>query len=56
METMRLNKVIVEKVTALMGLCDRIEKQVQQSQEQIAQLVQSCLRAVFEGEGKTVEV
>jgi type I restriction enzyme S subunit len=43
-------KVIVQKVNALMGLCDSLEQEVQQSQEQIAQLMQSCLREVFEGE------
>jgi type I restriction enzyme S subunit len=43
-------KVIVQKVNALMGLCDSLEQEVQESQEQIAQLMQSCLREVFEGE------
>jgi type I restriction enzyme S subunit len=41
-------KAIVQKVNALMGLCDRLEQEVQQSQEQISQLMQSCLREVFE--------
>jgi type I restriction enzyme S subunit len=49
METMRLNKVILEKVTALMGLCDSLEQEVKQSQEHSAQLMQRCLREVFEG-------
>jgi type I restriction enzyme S subunit len=49
-------KVIVQKVNALMGLCDSLEQEVQQSQEQIAQLMQSCLREVFEGESKTEEL
>jgi type I restriction enzyme S subunit len=43
-------KAIVQKVNALMSLCDTLEQEVQQSQEQIAQLMQSCLREVFEGE------
>ncbi|WP_417873936.1 restriction endonuclease subunit S, partial [Xanthomarina gelatinilytica] len=42
-------KAIVQKVNALMGLCDALEQQVQQSQEQSEQLMQSCLREVFEG-------
>ena len=49
-------KAIVEKVNALMGLCDTLEQEVQQSQEHSAQLMQSCLREVFEGESKTVEI
>lgn len=49
-------KAIVEKVNALMGLCDALEQEVQQSQEHSVQLMQSCLREVFEGESKTVEV
>jgi type I restriction enzyme S subunit len=43
-------KAIVQKVNALMGLCDELEQEVQHSQEQIAQLMQSCLSEVFEGE------
>lgn len=43
-------KAIVEKVNALMGLCDSLEQEVQQSQEHSEQLMQSCLREVFEGE------
>ncbi len=42
-------KAIVQKVNALMVLCDALEQQVQQSQEQSEQLMQSCLREVFEG-------
>jgi type I restriction enzyme S subunit len=42
-------KAIVEKVNALMDLCDALEQQVQQSREQSEQLMQSCLREVFEG-------
>lgn len=41
-------KVIVHKVNALMGLCDRLEQEVQQSQKHSEQLMQSCLREVFE--------
>jgi len=41
-------KAIVEKVNSLMSLCDSLEREVQQSQEQVAQLMQSCLREVFE--------
>ena len=49
-------KVIVQKVNALMGLCDRLEQEVKQSQEHSEHLMQSVLREVFEGERKTVEV
>tara|TARA_A100000171_G_C2140531_1_gene155406 strand:- start:5507 stop:7213 length:1707 start_codon:yes stop_codon:yes gene_type:complete len=49
-------KAIVQKVNALMGLCDALEQEVLQSQEHSEQLMQSCLREVFEGEHKTVEV
>ena len=45
-------KAIVQKVNALMGLCDRLEQEVQQSQEHSVQLMQSCLREVFEGKSK----
>ena len=31
-----------------MGLCDALEQEVQQSQEHSEQLLQSCLREVFE--------
>lgn len=40
-------KAIVQKVNALMGLCDTLEGQVQQSQKHSEQLMQSCLREVF---------
>jgi type I restriction enzyme S subunit len=43
-------KAIVEKVTALMELCDGLEQEVQHSQEQSELLMKSCLREVFEGE------
>lgn len=41
-------KAIVQKVNALMALCDSLEKEVEQSQEQNELLMQSCLREVFE--------
>jgi len=41
-------KAIVEKVNALMGLCDALEQEVQQSQAHSEQLMQSVLREVFE--------
>tara|TARA_R110002051_G_scaffold13808_6_gene45652 strand:- start:15355 stop:17031 length:1677 start_codon:yes stop_codon:yes gene_type:complete len=43
-------KAIVEKVNALLGLCDALEQEVQQSQAHSEQLMQSVLREVFEGE------
>ncbi|NRR92392.1 hypothetical protein HSX10_12515 [Winogradskyella undariae] len=43
-------KVIVKKVNALMDLCDRLEQDVQQSQEYSAVLMRCCLWEVFEGE------
>ncbi|WP_170234457.1 restriction endonuclease subunit S [Bizionia saleffrena] len=48
-------KAIVEKVNALMGLCDGLEQEVQQSQEYSEMMMQSVLRAVFEGGIKTVK-
>ena len=47
-------KAIVQKVNALMGLCDRLEQEVQQSQEHSEMLMQSVLREVFMGETKTI--
>ncbi|EDP95165.1 restriction endonuclease subunit S [Kordia algicida OT-1] len=41
-------KAIVAKVNALMELCDKLEEEVQQSQAYSTQLMQSCLREVFE--------
>lgn len=41
-------KAIVTKVNALMGLCNALEKEVKQSQEQSEKLMQSVLREVFE--------
>ncbi|MCF8274941.1 MAG: restriction endonuclease subunit S [Flavobacteriaceae bacterium] len=40
-------KAIVQKVNALIGFCDELEQVVQQSQEQSEQLMQSCLKEVF---------
>lgn len=41
-------KAIVQKVNALMGLCDALEREVKQSQEWSEQLMHRCLREVFE--------
>lgn len=41
-------QAIVEKVNSLMALCDELEQQVDNSQSQIEQLMQSCLKEVFE--------
>ena len=41
-------KAIVEKVNSLMALCDELEQQIDNSQTQIEQLMQSCLKEVFE--------
>jgi type I restriction enzyme S subunit len=41
---------IVEKVNSLMALCDELEQQIETSQTQIEQLMQSCLKEVFEYE------
>ncbi|WOD43172.1 restriction endonuclease subunit S [Hwangdonia lutea] len=41
-------KAIVDKVNALMGLCDALEQEVQQSQKHSEMLMQSVLREVFE--------
>ncbi|WCO00570.1 restriction endonuclease subunit S [Psychroserpens ponticola] len=49
-------KAIVKKVNALMGLCDRLEQEVQQSQAHSEMMMQSVLREVFEKESKTVAV
>jgi type I restriction enzyme, S subunit len=40
-------KIIVEKVNSLMALCDELEQQIDNSQTQIEQLMQSCLKEVF---------
>ncbi|WP_299385994.1 hypothetical protein [uncultured Lacinutrix sp.] len=40
-------KAIVKKVNALMGLCDNLEQEVQQSQEHSEMLMKSCLLEVF---------
>lgn len=46
---------IVEKVNSLMGLCDALEQEVQQSQQHSEMMMQSVLKEVFEG-GKEVVV
>ena len=43
-------QIIVKKVNALMALCDELEQQIDNSQIQIEQLMQSCLKEVFEQE------
>lgn len=43
-------QAIVEKVNSLMSLCDELEQQIDNSQTQIEQLMQSCLKEVFEYE------
>ena len=43
-------KEIVEKVNSLMTLCDELEQQIETNQTQIEQLMQSCLKEVFEYE------
>jgi type I restriction enzyme S subunit len=40
-------KAIVDKVNSLMNLCDALEKEIKQSQEQSEKLMQSVLREVF---------
>ncbi|SOU86444.1 restriction endonuclease subunit S [Tenacibaculum dicentrarchi] len=42
-------KAIVEKVNALMSLCDKLEQEVQQSEAHSTQLMKSCLKEVFVG-------
>ncbi len=41
-------QAIVEKVNALMALCDALEQQIETSDTQVKQLMQSCLKEVFE--------
>ena len=41
-------QAIVEKVNSFMALCDELEQQIDDSQTQIEQLMQSCLKEVFE--------
>ncbi len=43
-------QAIVEKVNSLMALCDELDQQIDKSQSQIEQLMQSCLKEVFEQE------
>ena len=45
-------KAIVEKVNSLMALFEELEQQIEASQTQIEQLMQSCLNEVFEQELK----
>ena len=40
-------QAIVEKVNSLMALCDELEQHIDNSQTQIEQLMQSCLKEVF---------
>jgi type I restriction enzyme S subunit len=42
-------KVIVKEVNALMSLCNSLEQEIKQSQENSEQLMRSTLREVFEG-------
>ncbi|MEO9477261.1 MAG: restriction endonuclease subunit S [Cyclobacteriaceae bacterium] len=49
-------KAIVAKVNALMGLCDGLEKAIEDSTTQVEQLMQSCLKEVFEGDTKEYEL
>jgi type I restriction enzyme S subunit len=42
-------EAIVAKVNTLMGLCDSLEKEIEQNTKQLEGLMQSCLREVFEG-------
>jgi type I restriction enzyme S subunit len=48
-------KAIVEKVNALMALCDSLERGIEQSNTQIEQWMKSALREVFEGEKEEIE-
>lgn len=48
-------KAIVEKVNALMGLCDALEEEVATSERNAGMLMQSVLREVFEG-GEEYEI
>ena len=41
-------QAIVEKVNSLMALCDKLEQQIENSQTQIEQLMQSCVKEVFD--------
>ena len=42
-------KAVEEKVNSLMGLCDALEQEVQQSQQHSEMMMQSVLKEVFEG-------
>jgi type I restriction enzyme S subunit len=41
-------KAIIEKVNTLMAFCDQLEEAIEESTIQIEQLMQSCLKEVFE--------
>lgn len=41
-------EVLLEKINSLMTLCDELEQQIDNCQTQIEQLMQSCLKEVFE--------
>ncbi|WP_375580587.1 restriction endonuclease subunit S [Marivirga tractuosa] len=43
-------KVIVEKVNTFLSFCDQLERAIEESTIQIEQLMQSCLKEVFEGD------
>jgi type I restriction enzyme S subunit len=45
----REQKAIVEKVNTLMAFCDQLEAAIEKSTIQMEQLMQSCLKEVFEG-------
>lgn len=49
-------KAIVHKVNALIDLCDSLEQEAQQNQDNSEQLMQSCLREVFEGRNEVANV
>ncbi|KYG72657.1 restriction endonuclease subunit S [Roseivirga spongicola] len=40
---------IIQKVNTLMALCDQLEQAIEEGEVQIQQLMQSCLKEVFEG-------
>lgn len=49
-------KAIVEKVNALMLLCDQLEQEIEESKNLNEQLMKSVLREVFAGENKNIAV
>ena len=42
-------KAIVAKVNSLLALCEQLEQEIEQNTQQIADLMQSCVREVVEG-------